>query len=73
MGLKICLIDPPVSSEELIGGTRSMELVVNVIPALGLAYLAGLLEEEGYEVKIMDCSVGISHSRLSRLLIKLKY
>lgn len=70
MGLKVCLIDPPVSSEDLVGQTRSMKSVVNVIPALGLAYLAGIIEKAGYEVKIIDCSIGISHSGLIKLLMK---
>jgi radical SAM superfamily enzyme YgiQ (UPF0313 family) len=70
MGLRVCLIDPPVSSEDLVGETRSMKSVLNVIPALGLAYLAGVLEKAGYEVKIIDCSVGISHSELTGLLIR---
>jgi len=70
MALKICLIDPPVLPEDLVGMTRSMKSVVNVIPALGLAYLAGALEKEGYEVKIIDCSLGISYSKLMESLME---
>jgi radical SAM superfamily enzyme YgiQ (UPF0313 family) len=72
MGLKICLIDPPVISQDLVGNTKSMRSVVNVIPALGLAYLAAVLEKNGYEVKIIDCTLGITHSQLLELLIKEK-
>lgn len=70
MGLKIYLINPPVSCEELVGQTKSMKSVVNIIPPLGLAYLAAVLENNGYQIKIIDCSVGISHANLMRSLIK---
>jgi radical SAM superfamily enzyme YgiQ (UPF0313 family) len=70
MSLKICLIDPPVTTGDLVGKSKSMKSVVNIIPSLGLAYLAAVLEKNGYEVKIIDCSLGISHKNLIELLIK---
>ncbi|MFH1202730.1 MAG: radical SAM protein [Candidatus Omnitrophota bacterium] len=70
MSLKICLIDPPVSTGCLVGNTRSMKSVVNVIPALGLAYLGAVLKKQGYEVRIIDCSIGISEKELINTLIK---
>ena len=70
--MKICLIDPPVSLEALTGNTASMRSVVNIIPSLGLAYIAAVLKKNGYEVKIIDCSLGISHIQLGGLLKKEK-
>jgi anaerobic magnesium-protoporphyrin IX monomethyl ester cyclase len=70
--MKIYLIDPPLFPEDLVGGTKSMKSVVNVIPSLGLAYLAAVLEKYGYEVKVIDCSLGISHYQLLGLLSKEK-
>ncbi|MFH1492247.1 MAG: radical SAM protein [Candidatus Omnitrophota bacterium] len=68
--MKITLIEPPITTDDLVGKTRSMKSVVNVIPSLGLAYLAATLEEEGYDVKIIDCSIRISHSELIGLLMR---
>ena len=68
--MKICLIDPPVSAEELTGKTKSMKSVVNIIPSLGLAYIAAIFKKNGYETRIIDCSLGISHAELVRLLEK---
>lgn len=70
--MKICLIDPPLLPEELVGETRSMKSVINIIPSLGLAYLAAVLEKNGFEVKIIDCSLGISQHQLMGLLGKEK-
>jgi anaerobic magnesium-protoporphyrin IX monomethyl ester cyclase len=47
-----------------VGKTASMKVVLNIVPPLGLAYLAAVLEESGYEVRIFDCSIGISLSQL---------
>ncbi|MCX5701655.1 MAG: radical SAM protein [Candidatus Omnitrophica bacterium] len=70
--MKICLIDPPILPEDLVGDTISIKSVVNIIPSLGLAYIAAVLEKNGYEVKIIDCTLGISHLQLSGLLKKEK-
>ena len=70
--MKICLIDSPAPFEVLTGNTASMRSVVNIIPSLGLAYIAAVLEKNGYEVKIIDCSLGISHIHLVGLLKKEK-
>jgi radical SAM superfamily enzyme YgiQ (UPF0313 family) len=45
-----------------------MKSVLNVIPPLGLAYLAAVVEKAGYEVKIFDCSIGISLTQLVEYL-----
>lgn len=70
--MKICLVDPPILPEDLVGDTKSIKSVVNIIPSLGLAYIAAVLEKNGYEVKIIDCTLGMSHLQLSELLKKEK-
>jgi len=52
--MKILLINPPLSMKEQSGGS-SLEKVANVTQPLGLAYLAAVLEQEKFEVKIIDC------------------
>jgi anaerobic magnesium-protoporphyrin IX monomethyl ester cyclase len=66
---RIALVSPPYTAEALVGQTASMKFVLNVIPPLGLAYLAAVLEQHGYDVRIFDCSVGIS---LPQLMAHLK-
>lgn len=68
--MKICLVNPPVFAETLVGKTKSMQRVVNVIPSLGLGYIAAVLLENGFNVKIIDCSIGLTHSELIELLKK---
>ncbi len=62
--MKIALVSPPYTAEALVGKTASMKVVLNIVPPLGLAYLAAVLEENGYDVRILDCSIGISLSQL---------
>jgi radical SAM superfamily enzyme YgiQ (UPF0313 family) len=62
--MKIALVSPPYAAEALVGKTASMKAVLNIIPPLGLAYLAAVLEQDGYDVRIFDCSIGISLSQL---------
>lgn len=62
--MKIALVSPPYMAEALLGKTTSMKVVLNIIPPLGLAYVAAVLEKNGYDVRIFDCSIGISFSRL---------
>lgn len=49
---KILLINPPLSGEELFA--RGSKDTASVIPPLGLAYLAAVLEDEGHFVRIID-------------------
>ncbi len=46
--MKIVLIQPPIS-----GSPES--ITESVVEPLGLAYIASVLEKEGYSVKILDC------------------
>jgi len=68
--MKVLLIDPPFYEEVALGKGHgsSMHLVQNVIPSLGLGYLAAVLEEKSHKVKIIDCTVGISHEKLRTIL-----
>jgi anaerobic magnesium-protoporphyrin IX monomethyl ester cyclase len=56
----VTLATPPYREAGLVGTTRSMKAVINLIPPLGLAYLAAVLEEEGIDVRITDGSRGLS-------------
>jgi len=66
--MKIALIDPPFEEEYSVGGSKSIQKVLNVIPSLGLAYIAAVLEREGHEIKIFDCTIGIPHEGLRKKL-----
>jgi anaerobic magnesium-protoporphyrin IX monomethyl ester cyclase len=67
--MKIALVSPPYMAEALVGKTTSMKAVLNIVPPLGLAYLAAVLEENGYDVRIFDCSIGVP---LAQLMTHLK-
>jgi len=68
--MKIILIDPPFYEDVALGKGKgaSMQLVQNVIPSLGLGYLAAVLEKNSHKVKIIDCTLGTSHEKLRTLL-----
>jgi len=50
--MKVLLIFPPITLEERYG--RKIEDVGGILPPLGLAYLAAVLEEHNYDVEILD-------------------
>ena len=52
--MKIILVNPPFSFDDLTGKTKSMTKVMNVIPPLGLCYIAAYLEKNDYDVSIID-------------------
>lgn len=56
--MKVLLVDPPFGAEEVGGERGSFAAVRNIIPALGLAYLAAVAEAAGHEVRIVDCARG---------------
>ena len=63
--MKIILVNPPYGFGDLVGKSRSMKIVMNVIQPLGLGYIAALLEREGYEVRIEDSQcLGYDHRTL---------
>lgn len=51
---KILLIEPPVTRPSDFSAKR---VRIGVVPPLGLAYIAAVLEKNGYEVKILDCLI----------------
>jgi radical SAM superfamily enzyme YgiQ (UPF0313 family) len=58
---KVLLVNPPFEyEEESVGKTKSIKKVLNIVPPLGIAYIAAVLEKMGIQVKIIDCAVGIS-------------
>ena len=67
--MRIALVNPPFSLEDLVGKTESMKSVMNIIQPLGLAYVAAVLEKAGHEVVIYDCQLGITHEELSKRLV----
>ena len=50
--MKVLLLHPPYPKDEIF--RKSMKRVGAVLPPLGLAYLASILEKGGHEVKIID-------------------
>ena len=52
--MQIILINPPFEDEYSVGSSKSIKYVLNVIPPLGLAYLAAALEKSGCAVEIID-------------------
>jgi radical SAM superfamily enzyme YgiQ (UPF0313 family) len=62
--MKIVLVNPPFEEAVSVGASKSIKAVLNIIPPLGIAYLAGVLEKHNYPVKIFDCTVGIPQSVL---------
>ena len=65
--MKIVLINPDFDE---VGEKKSFENLVNVIPPLGLMYIASVLEEHDFEVKIIDCYLEKSNIDLYKILKK---
>ena len=69
--IKILLINPPFEhEEEAVGKTRSIRHVLNIVPPLGIAYVAAVLEKMGVQVNIIDCGIGISFDRLFKTIVE---
>ncbi|MBN2452697.1 MAG: cobalamin-dependent protein [Candidatus Omnitrophica bacterium] len=49
---KVLFISPPLSISKQAGGLKD---IANVLPTMGVGYIAALLEKNGIKVKIMDC------------------
>ena len=68
---KVLLINPPFEYEEVsVGKTKSIRKVLNIVPPLGIAYIASVLKEIGVEIKIIDCAIGISFNKLFDMILK---
>jgi len=51
---RVLLVEPPLTRPPDMPAEK---VRIGVVPPLGLAYIAAVLEKEGYEVKILDCIV----------------
>lgn len=68
---KVLLINPPFEyEEESVGRTKSIRKVLNIVPPLGITYIAAVLENRGIEVRIIDCAVGISFDELFKTILE---
>ncbi|MFH1958585.1 MAG: radical SAM protein [bacterium] len=68
--MKICLINPPFSAADSVGASASIEAVLNKVLPLGIAYIAAVLGKHNYNVKVIDCTINVSHSELIKLVKK---
>jgi len=67
--MKVLLVNPPFEQEvESVGKTRSVRKVLNIIPPLGITYIAAILEKIGVEVKIIDCATGVSYEKVFNMI-----
>ncbi len=57
--MKVLLVDVPFGATDIGGERQLFSGVENVIPSLGLAYLAAVAEQAGHEVHILDCARGL--------------
>lgn len=64
--MKIFLVNPPLTREEAAG---KMKRIINLLPPLGIGYIAAVLEKEGFQVKIIDCPpLNLTQENLYNLL-----
>jgi anaerobic magnesium-protoporphyrin IX monomethyl ester cyclase len=61
--MKVLLINPPNTMEEVLGKAH---MFVSELDPLGLLYIAAVLEQNNYEVEVLDAF--IDHLNLSRIL-----
>ena len=65
------MVNPPYRLADLVGKTKSMKRIMNVVQPLGLGYIAALLERDGYGVAIEDCQcLELDHEGLTARLKK---
>src|SRR3989338_2827890 len=69
---KIVLISPPFGEEESAGKTESMKAVLNIIPPLGLCYIAAVLEKNGYDVSIIEGQLDMTYETVIKEAIRQK-
>jgi anaerobic magnesium-protoporphyrin IX monomethyl ester cyclase len=71
LSVRVSLVNVPYALDDLVGTTRSMKRIMNVVQPLGLGYLASVLEQNGHEVSIEDCQcLEVGHHQLIRKLAK---
>ncbi len=65
--MRVTLVNPPYGLGELVGKSKSMVAVMNIIQPLGLGYIAALLERNGHDVTIEDSQcLHLDHATLIR-------
>jgi len=67
--MKVTLINPPFEEQYSVGASRSIKYVLNVIPPLGLAYLAAVLEKHNFKVNIIDFTIEKSYQNTLKKII----
>lgn len=67
--MKTILINPPFSFDDISGTTKSMKRVMNIIPPLGLCYIAAYIEKHNYDVEILDGQI-IDYGRIMEIIEK---
>lgn len=65
--LRVLLIDVPFDSADIGGEAELFAGVENVIPALGLAYLAAVAEQEGHQVRVLEGVLGLGWERIAEV------
>lgn len=69
--MKVLLVNPPFEQEEeSVGKTKSIRKVLNIVPPLGISYIAAILERIEVDVKIIDCAIGISYENVFKMILE---
>jgi hypothetical protein len=63
--MRVLLIDVPFDSADIGGDAELFAGVENVIPSLGLAYLAAVAEALGHRVRVLEGVLGLSWERIA--------
>ena len=67
--MKVLLVNPPFEQEEeSVGKSKSVRHVLNIVPPLGITYIAAVLEKINVDVKMIDCAVGISYEEVFKMI-----
>ena len=69
--MKVLLVNPPFEQEEeSVGKSKSVRHVLNIVPPLGITYIAAVLEKINVDVKMIDCAVGISYEDVFKMILE---
>jgi radical SAM superfamily enzyme YgiQ (UPF0313 family) len=69
--MKVLLVNPPFEQEEeSVGKSKSVRHVLNIVPPLGITYIAAVLEKINIDVKMIDCAVGISYEDVFKMILE---
>ncbi len=67
--MKITLINPPFNEQDSVGASRSIKYVLNIIPPLGLAYLAAAVRQHDFQVNIIDFTIERFHEDIFKKIV----